>query len=519
MPFRNLLYLLAFLEGAIVMVVELLGARMIAPAYGTSLPVWTVVLSLAVGALAVGYRAGGRMAEKGCRVENLLEWFLTAAAIIAIMPAIATMFMTVLHGIGFWISLTACAVIFIMPPLFMLGATTPVITKLLTTNAVQAGSEAGRVFGISTLGGIAGTFIAGFYLIPLLGLTLTALSAAMLLGVIPIALLLRERRFRHIVLFTAALLLASWFNGKDIPVKDVKVLYRSEGLLGQLLVADIPRDFDPAKGYERVLFVNRTGQTWVDLSSGRSKWEYVDYLAAVSGAVRKKPRVLLLGLGGGTVARELQERYGADVDAVELDGRIAEVAKEYFDLADSTNIIIDDARHFIRITRKSYDLVIFDVFSGEVPPAHALTLEAFRKVKSMLNPGGIIIVNFNGFIDGREGIAGRSICKTLYSAGFEIKVLPTPGEEARRNMLYIAYREKDQIDFGNTAPVKRADGSMWNVKMLFLKDAEIDFSQAEILRDDRPMLELMNIPASLAWRKGYREYTKALDERGVPVFE
>lgn len=519
MSHRNLLYFLAFVEGASVMAVELLGARMIAPAYGSSLPVWTLVLALAVGALAAGYYTGGQLASKGYSIERLSGLFILAASVIAVLPVIATIFMISLYGAGFWLSLILCAVVFIMSPLFILAATTPVITRLLSAGAAQAGSEAGKVFGISTLGGIAGTFGAGFYFIPSFGLTLTALGAAMILGIVPVILLLRKKLYRYILIFVLAFFFAGWFSGKNAPAEDVNVLYHSEGLLGQLIVADIPRDFDPSKGYERVLFVNRTGQTWEDRITGRSRWAYVDYLAAVAGVVKDEPDVLLLGLGGGTVARELQEQYGARIDAVELDERISGVAKRYFSLGDSTNTIVDDARHFIRIAHKKYDLVIFDVFSGEVPPAHALTLEAFHQVKRMLNPGGMIIINFNGFINGREGLPGRSVYKTLLAADLMVKVLPTPGAEAGRNMLYIAFPQEDDIRFSNTRPVQVADSSKVSVSSLFMDNNKIDTGSAEILRDNRPVLELMNIPASLAWRRGYREYTKALNARGMSLFE
>ncbi|MCH9028701.1 MAG: hypothetical protein IH819_03610, partial [Bacteroidetes bacterium] len=84
---------------------------------------------------------------------------------------------------------------------------------------------------------------------------------------------------------------------------------------------------------------------------------------------------------------------------------------------------IDDARHYIERTEKSYDLIIFDVFKGEIPPAHLFSLECFEKARSKLNPEGFIIVNFNGFIKGDVGKAGRSLYKTLKAAGLEVHIL------------------------------------------------------------------------------------------------
>ena len=69
------------------------------------------------------------------------------------------------------------------------------------------------------------------------------------------------------------------------------------------------------------------------------------------------------------------------------------MASDYFGLSPSVNVIVDDARHYIETTKKKYDLIFFDVFRGEIQPAHVLSRECFAKSKTLLNENGLMVVN------------------------------------------------------------------------------------------------------------------------------
>ncbi len=90
--------------------------------------------------------------------------------------------------------------------------------------------------------------------------------------------------------------------------------------------------------------MNRTGQTWVDKETFKPKWDYVYYVKSICSKLPEKSDALILGLGGGTVANIFQNDLGFNVDAVELDQRIAEVARQYFALSNKVNVIVDDAQ-------------------------------------------------------------------------------------------------------------------------------------------------------------------------------
>ena len=148
-------------------------------------------------------------------------------------------------------------------------------------------------------------------------------------------------------------------------------------------------------------------------------------MTAIASVLPEKSDALILGLGGGTLANQLNSALGLKVDAVEFDARILKVAKRYFGLSKAVNTIIDDARHYLETTDKKYDLIVSDVLLGEITPAHLFTVECFEKTKTLLKPGGLMVVVFNGFITGETGRAGRSIYQTLDAAGYKTHLLPT----------------------------------------------------------------------------------------------
>jgi len=259
--------------------------------------------------------------------------------------------------------------------------------------------------------------------------------------------------------------------------------------------------------------MNRIAQTYVDKKTFNSRWDYPYYLSAICGKLPEKSNALILGLGGGTIANIFQNQLRFNVDAVELDERIAEVAREQFALSNNVNVIMDDARHYLEETQKKYDVILFDVYRGESPPTHVFTLESLAKTKSLLKENGLIVVNFYGFLEGKIGTPARSIYKTLLAAGLEARILPT---KANRNLLFVASKNKQ--DFHTVRSPLLLNGKQVDIETLFLDPRKADLNDAVVLTDDRPILELLNIRAGNAWRKAYIEMTKTFYKEGVPLF-
>lgn len=490
------------------MAAELLGAKMLSPYFGSSLYVWASVLAITLGGLAVGYFAGGILSYKS---KNSLALFyvLIAAAVFTVLMPFSSKFILWVVGMHSLIPSVIVSSIFILfPPVFMMGMVSPLIIRAITKDVEEAGRAAGAIYAISTVGGIIATFSFGFYVIPVFGLTIPSIVTGIILGVIPFYVILRQKQFGKALGF---FLLCTWaFSASSFsPVSSkIKLVYSSEGLLGQLMVLDYPHYNKEKKidGYSRWLFVNRISQTMYDSLADESHNEekYFTYVYRISDFTDSIPgnsKVLLLGLGGGSVAKRLTER-GLSVDVCELDKRIAEVAKKYFYLSDKVNITVDDARHYIKTCNKKYDLIIFDTFKGEDPPNHVFTMESLEETKRLMNPGASVFVNSLGYIDGKIGKSMRSIYKTFLAAGFNVEVLPTDPDPNQRNLLFYASLENVKPDPG------------------FIPVEKIDLADAVVLKDEYPVLDMLNSEAAKRWRMlAIGSFTGDVEQRTLPLFE
>ncbi|MFT7688182.1 MAG: hypothetical protein ACI9FB_003542 [Candidatus Azotimanducaceae bacterium] len=165
--FNSLVLMLAFISGFIIMSVELLGGRILAPYFGSSIYVWGSIITIFMMSLAIGYLLGGRLSLKNC---NLLTYgFFYLAAALTLIPTILlgdnmmdAVFLRIedpRYG-----SLVASILLFFLPTT-MLGMIAPYSVRLLVTSAEQSGAIAGGLYFVSTLGSALGTLATSFYFI------------------------------------------------------------------------------------------------------------------------------------------------------------------------------------------------------------------------------------------------------------------------------------------------------------------------------------------------------------------
>jgi len=505
---KNYLLLLSFLEGGAVMACELIGAKLLAPFFGTSLYVWAAALALTLGGLTTGYFVGGRLSKKYSGSKTLLFWVLILAGLLLVlMPFTSELIMGATINFSLEMGAIYSLLVFMLPPLIFMGMVSPIIINLLTNEADSAGNNAGNVYAISTLGGILMTFLMGFYIIPNFGLTNPAVITGILLAILPSISLLMSGKKKAIAL-VLLIVLGSYLslNPTEKYNEDYNVLYQSEGILGQVKVVDHPSYGITNDGrMGRGLIVNNTLQTYVGVADDLqySIWSWANYFPTAASIYPKGSEVLLLGLGGGTLVKQL-DRLGFTTDVVEIDKRIADVSFDYFNMNRETNVVIDDARHYVKTTQKKYDIVIFDTFLSEAVPEHLITVEGFADTKKIMKPGGMIMINFYGFIKGEKGRAARSVLKTLRHSGFKVEILATPGEPKNRNLIFLA--SETEKDFSG-ANYKEPNFE----KVDYLYDHFIDFklintNDAKLLSDRKPQLAKLYAKADREWKKGYNEY-------------
>ena len=486
---------------------ELIGAKLMAPYFGTSLYVWASVLALTLGGLTLGYFWGGRLSKKYSGDFNLLYLVLIIASLLLIiMPWTSIMIMDNLVNLSLELGTIISLLLYLVPPLCFMGMVSPIIINLLTEESSDAGKNAGKVYAISTLGGILFTFLMGFYFIPIWGLKIPALLNGILLISIPTLLILKSKK-SPIVL--TAVVLFSFLNlnsGERFNSDEYSIIYSSEGILGQIKVVDHPAyEFTEDNKMGRALIVNNTLQTFVghDNDFQYSIWNWSQYFPTIASIYPENSEVLLLGLGGGTLVKQLN-RLGHSVDVVEIDKRVKDVSVEYFSLDPKTNVVIDDARHYIRTCKKKYDIVIYDTFLSESVPEHLLTIEGFEDVRKILKPKGMILSNFYGAIEGSLGIAARSVYKTLSRSDFNVEILATPGDDRSRNLIFIA--SDDIKDYSIAEYSDPNSEKIEDLEQHFIDYRFMDTSSVEILYDHKPILAKLYNPLAKSWKRSYNDY-------------
>lgn len=438
----NLLCGILFTSGALVMIYELVGTRVVAPYLGSSTYIWTSIIGVVLASLSVGYWCGGKWADDKPALFKLAPVFGGAAILVAATAWISDIVQFFLSYIALPIELQAIitALFLFAPAATLLGVISPYITRLHLQSMDTAGKQIGKMSAFSTLGSIAGTFLAGFVLIPLLGTEHLLMFIGVLLAGLAIICAVAEKKISKMLPFLIVLF--------------------SITVVRQMLLSNSQRiDVDTA--YSRIkisyLIENETGKKIVQLSSGMNEAQsamYVDSdeyvfnytkLMDVFTLVQPEPKkVLVLGGAGYTIPRHLLNWSSKpDVNVVEIDPGMTQLAKKYFGLEDDPRLAIhhEDARTFLSQSTESYDLIMVDVFSNFYGiPFHILTEESMKGFYNRLNSQGVIVTNVIGPPQGSQDELVASIMKTFKTQfqNVEMFVVNPEMPETKQNVIVLA---------------------------------------------------------------------------------
>ncbi|HVF30538.1 MAG TPA: fused MFS/spermidine synthase, partial [Pyrinomonadaceae bacterium] len=193
---KYILELTVFVCGAVVMTYEIIGSRIVSPFIGTSTYVWTSLIGVILASLSFGYWLGGRLADRRPEVGVLASVIFVAGGLVSLTVLIKEVVLTAVVAIpvGLELQSVIAALSLFAPASVALGFVTPYAVKLKMLSLNDAGKTVGRLYALSTVGSIAGTFAAGFFLIPFVGSvrTLYLLAAVLIvlaLSLAPIAML------------------------------------------------------------------------------------------------------------------------------------------------------------------------------------------------------------------------------------------------------------------------------------------------------------------------------------------
>jgi predicted membrane-bound spermidine synthase len=409
---RRFLYFTAGVTGAAIMIVEILGAKMLAPFVGMSHFVWTAQIAVTLVALAVGYYAGGRLVDRSQAVGKLYWAIIGAAVYLALTVLIC-------EPVAYWCldfslavgSLLASSILFFIP-LALLAMTGPFLARVITSSVAGVGSNVGRVTAIGTLGSFVGTLLIGYLLIPFCPNSVTMFLTALLLLLIAAAYFIGFQRKAALGLVAPMLItgISGWLLQGLLhhEYKAAAEIFRGNSHFGMLQVLRMTNG-----PYLYYLNDNLIQNTY-DLERKQSVSQFTYVLSGLARAYATNIQdVLCIGLGVGIVPMDFAH-HGAKVDVVEINPAVLPVAVHYFNFEpDKAHVVFDDARHFLNRCRKQYDVVILDAFLGDSSPSHLLTHEAFAAIRHVLRPGGVLTINAFGSVEAGRDFFAASLDKTL----------------------------------------------------------------------------------------------------------
>lgn len=519
-PAQKRLLILSFFEGSCVMVAELAGGKMLAPYYGTSLYVWASTLAITLGALTIGYYLGGEFSkrEPAKRQRSLFLTLAIASALVILMPVIASFIMTRTLEMDFLTGLVISQMVFMFPPVLGMGIVSPLLIGMLGDNN-NSGKAAGQVYAISTLGGVIATLLTGFWLVPVIGISIPCVVAGSLLFVLNIILLGPKNKIVagiYLLALVAPSVLFISGTRRDNSDK-YKVLYHNEGMLGQVKVVDFDYVARQHTVKARVMLVNHNWQTWIDREHPDFSFlYYTRFSRAVISSMPAGSRALLIGLGGGTVARQL-ERYNVNYDAVEIDGRLPGLAEKYFQLKKAiASTSVDDGRHFINVCKKKYDLIIIDALLGESVPSHLLSVECFTKLQTLMNPHGKIFIEFDGINEGEDGMAQQMLLNSISKAGYQCRIFSSLPPKTDADLMYVATTDGNKTY--DTAVIE--DDFYYPIGGPLKKfEVHLDMQTAKVVTDNNQVLDFYLKERVAHFRQRYLlKYNEEFIDDQMPFF-
>jgi predicted membrane-bound spermidine synthase len=413
---------------------EIAAARLLAPYFGASTIVWANTIATVLLALSAGYWVGGRLADRDPTLRGLCRLVLVAAGLLAIVPFIAYPFLgeavDALDAVeaGAFVGSLIGVLVLIAVPVLLLGAAAPYAIRLTVGTVAEAGTVAGRLYAISTLGSLAGVFLSALVLVPFVGTRRTFLVFALALALVAALGLARRAMLAPVAV---GVLLA-------LPTGTVKATSGDDRLL---------HETETEYGYARVV-ESPDGDRWLELNEGQARhslirgdrgfltgdyWDEALVLPWATGRSSPPGRVAILGSGAGTMARAYGHFFGRTrVDAVEIDGELTELGRRYFDLgAPRLRTFTADARPFLRARDERYDLIVIDAYRQPYIPFYLATTEFFSLVRDRLAPGGMVVINV-GHPEGSEDL--EQVLGATLDDVFET-VLRDPSEDTNTQVL------------------------------------------------------------------------------------
>jgi len=280
-------------------------------------------------------------------------------------------------------------------PVILLGCVSPFAIRLLLQDVATGGNTAGAVYALSTAGSILGTFLPVFWFIPTFGTRPTLIGFSLALLALSVAGLWPKRKI-FAVLGIAVIAAGVYLGTIGIkPPQTGRLLYEKESPYSYIQVVQA------GSRTELILNEGEAVHSIYDPTQPTTggPWDYMLLADCFRPAQQTEPRpldVAIIGLAGGTSARQFHLAYGDSVRqvGVEIDPDILAAAYRYFHLGEANvTPVVQDGRYWLATDHHRYDVIVMDAYRQPYIPFHLTTREFFQQARDHLKPGGVAVVN------------------------------------------------------------------------------------------------------------------------------
>ncbi len=439
------------------MIFELSGARVMGPYFGSSIFVWTSLIGIILGSLSLGYWLGGLVSLK--RADYIiLSWILLLASFFILITAIGNNYIlirVVKYIPDFRLKTVVSSIVLFGPASVFLGMVLPYAVKLKIIDLQTSGSTVGNFYALSTAGSIIGTFLAGFFLIPVYGFANILYFISAILVVLSFLLFIRNKKLLQsaITILLALFIVFFWFRSynKKYSYIDVDTQYN------RVLIYNTT-DINTSRPIKMLNVNDEKSSAMFTDKDDDLVFEVLKYYRLIEHFNPGFEKSLMIGGSGYAFPKDYLRKYPeAMIDVVEIDPGLTELAKIHFDLPDDPRLTIyhEDGRTFLNRTDNKYDAVFMDAYKSMITiPYQLTTKEAVQKIYEILNTNGVVFANLISSLDKKNNQFLRAELATYQSVFSQVYLFavqyPDPSEKEKeyfQNIMLVGLKSSAEPRF------------------------------------------------------------------------
>jgi len=454
------LELIVFIAGALIMLFELSGARVMGPYFGSSIFVWTSLIGIILGSLSIGYWLGGLVSLK--RADYIiLSWILLLASFFILITAISNNYIlirVVKYIPDFRLKTVVSSIVLFGPASVFLGMVLPYAVRLKIIDLQTSGSTVGNFYALSTAGSIIGTFLAGFFLIPVYGFANILYFISAILIVLSFLLFIRNKKLLQstITIFLTLFLVFFWIrsSNKKHSYIDIDTQYN------RVLIYNTT-DINTGRPIKMLNVNDEKSSAMFTDKDDDLVFEVLKYYRLIEHFNPEFEKSLMIGGSGYAFPKDFLRKYPeATIDVVEIDPGLTELAKIHFNLPDDPGLTIyhEDGRTFLNRTDNKYDAVFMDAYKSMITiPYQLTTKEAVQRIYEILNKNGVVFANLISSLDQKNNRFLRAELATYQSVFPQVYLFavqyPDPSEKEKeyfQNIMLVGLKSPIEPQFTST---------------------------------------------------------------------